>query len=107
MNQELLIKLMVDAKLKLRIHTDAFNDEIEDLISAAAADLIRHNACQASHLESDEVDPLVKRAILTFVRAYFGQPDDQERLQKDYENQKAMLMTTTGYTNWGDIDGQI
>lgn len=107
MNQELLVKLMVDAKLKLRIHTDAFNEEISDLISAAAADLVRHNACQETHLNGMTVDPLVKRAILTFVRAYFGQPDDQERLQKDYENQKAMLMTTSGYTDWGNINGQI
>ena len=105
MNQALSIKLLVDAKLRLRIHTDAFNDEIQDLIAAAAADLIRHNACQAEQLEECEVDPLIKRAMLTFVRAHFGQPDDRDGLLKDYDNQKAMLMTTTGYTDWGDIDG--
>jgi len=105
MNQELLVKLMKDAKLRLRIHTDAFNDEIQDLISAAAADLVRHNACQSEQLESCEVDPLIKRAILTFVRAHFGQPDDRDSLLNDYDSQKAMLMTTTGYTDWGDING--
>ena len=105
MNPELLVKLMVDAKLRLRIHTDAFDDEIEDLISAAAADLVRHNACQTAQLEGDKADPLIKRAILTFVRAHFGQPDDRDSLLKDYDNQKAMLMTTSGYTDWGNING--
>ena len=105
MNSQLLVLLMKDAKLRLRIHTDAFNDEIQDLISAGAADLIRHNACQTEQLEKCEVDPLIKRAIMTFVRAHFGQPDDRDSLLKDYDSQKAMLMTTTGYTDWGDIDG--
>lgn len=105
MNTFLLISLLVDAKLRLRLHTDAFNDEIKDLILAAAQDLIRHNAAQSDQFDGDELDPLIKRAVLTYVRAYFGDPEDPERLKADYENQKAMLMTSTGYTDWGDIDG--
>lgn len=105
MNQSLLTSLLDDAKLRLRLHTGAFDDEVKDLIEAAAADLIRHNAIQESQLNADRVDPLIKRAIMTYVRAYFGDPEDPERLKADYENQKAMLMTTSGYTDWGDIDG--
>lgn len=107
MNQSLLTSLLSDAKLRLRLHTDAFNDEISDLLNAAAADLIRHNAAQAGQFDSAELDPLIKRAVLTYVRAFFGDPEDPERLKADYDDQKAMLMTTTGYTDWGDIDGQI
>lgn len=105
MNTTLKTSLIADAKLRLRLHTNAFDNEISDLIDAAATDLIRHNAIQSSQLDNTTIDPLIKRAIMTFTRAYFGQPDDQERLQKDYEDQKAMLMTTTGYTDWGDING--
>lgn len=106
MNQSLLTSLLSDAKLRLRLHTTAFDMEVTDLIEAAATDLIRHNAIQESQLEGGNVDPLIKRAIMTYVRAFFGDPEDPERLKADYENQKAMLMTTSGYTDWGDIDGQ-
>ena len=109
MNTSLLTSLLADAKLRLRLHTTAFDEEIKDLILAATQDLIRHNAIQESQLNdittSNPLDPLIKRAIMTYVRAYFGDPEDPDRLKKDYEDQKAMLMTTTGYTDWGDIDG--
>lgn len=105
MNQSLLTSLLSDAKLRLRLHTTAFDTEVTDLIEAAATDLIRHNAIQNTQLDEASVDPLIKRAIMTYVRAFFGDPEDPERLKADYENQKAMLMTTSGYTDWGDIDG--
>lgn len=105
MNTSLLTSLLSDAKLRLRLHITAFDEEIKDLINAAAADLVRHNAIQESQLEAETIDPLIKRAIMTYVRAFFGDPEDPERLKEDYENQKAMLMTTSGYTDWGDIDG--
>ena len=100
MNATLKTSLIVDAKLRLRLHTDAFNDEIGDLIDSAALDLIKRNAIQESQLSDTTIDPLIKRAIMTYVRAYFGEPEDPERLKADYDEQKATLMTTTGYTNW-------
>ena len=100
MNATLKTSLIYDAKLRLRLHTDAFNDEIGDLIDSAALDLIKRNAIQESQLSDTTIDPLIKRAIMTYVRAYFGEPEDPERLKADYDEQKATLMTTTGYTNW-------
>lgn len=105
MNNTLLTSLLADAKLRLRLHITAFDEEIQDLIQAAALDLVRHNAAQDTQFAGEEIDPLIKRAVMTYVRAYFGTPEDPERLKADYENQKAMLMTTSGYTDWGDIDG--
>lgn len=105
MNQSLLTSLLSDAKLRLRLHTDAFDEEISDLINAAASDLVRHNAAQDEQLDGVAIDPLIKRAIMTYVRAFFGEPEDPERLKADYDNQKAMLMTTSGYTDWGEADG--
>ena len=105
MNQTVKTSLIEDAKLRLRLHIDAFDDEVGDLIDAAAADLIKRNAIQESQLNSVPVDPLIKRAILTYVRAFFGTPEDPERLKADYDEQKATLMMTSGYTDWGDTNG--
>lgn len=107
MNQTVLTSLLTDAKLRLRLHTDAFDEEVKDLIQAAAADLLSRNAIQANQLEALPVDPLIKRAIMTYVRAFFGEPEDAERLKADYDEQKATLMTTSGYTDWRDGNGQI
>lgn len=101
MNATVKTSLLADAKLRLRLHINAFDDEIGDLIEAAAADLLKRNAIQESQLVVD-MDPLIKRAILTFVRAHFGTPEDPERLKTDYDEQKATLMMTSGYTNWGN-----
>lgn len=105
MNATLKTSLLNDAKLRLRLHVNAFDDEISDLIEAAAADLIQRNAIQESQLSGTTIDPLIKRAIMTYVRAFFGTPEDPERLKADYDEQKATLMMTSGYTDWGDIDG--
>ena len=102
MNETVLASLLSDAKLRLRLHTDAFNDEIKDLIEGAASDLINLQAIQLEQVSDLPVDPLIKRAILTYVRAYFGQPENPEQLKADYDEQKATLMITTGYTTWTD-----
>lgn len=100
MNSEVLAALLTSAKLQVRLHTNAFDSQLEDLIEAAAADLIHRNAIQPNQVESNPVDPLIKRAIMTFVAAHFGTPENPERLMKDYDEQKATLMMTTGFTNW-------
>ena len=102
MTAEVLSALLADAKLRLRIHINNFDNEITDLIEAAAADLIGRNAIQSDQLTSLPVDPLIKRAIMTYVRAFFGTPEDPERLKADYDEQKATLMTSTGFTDWGE-----
>lgn len=105
MNNSVKTSLIEDAKLRLRLHINSFDDEIGDLIEAAAADLLHRNAIQESQLAAVPVDPLIKRAILTYVRAFFGTPEDPERLKADYDEQKATLMMTSGFTDWGGIDG--
>lgn len=100
MTEAVLSSLLADAKIAVRLHTNAFDNEISDLICACEADLLHRDAIQATQLDSYPVDPLIKRAIMTFVRAYFGTPEDPERLKADYDEQKATLMTTTGFTSW-------
>lgn len=88
------------AKLALRVCTDAFDDEILDLIAAAKLDL-----GIAGVSETEETDHLVSRAIITYCRMNFGQPDDYDRLKSSYDEQKAQLSMATGYTDWRDSSG--
>ena len=107
MTSDVLSALLTSAKLTLRLHTNAFDSEISDLIEACEADLLHRNAIQSDQMTTVPVDPLIKRAIMTYVRAFFGTPDDPERLKADYDEQKATLMMTTGFTDWEETDGQI
>ena len=84
-------------KLALRITTTAFDSELNDLIASALADL-----GIAGVTPTPEDDPLIIRAVTTYCRVNFGQPDDYERLKASYDEQKAQLRTATGYTNWGE-----
>lgn len=89
--------MLEKVKLALRISTAAFDSEITDLISAAEADL-----GVAGVTNTDESDPLIIRAVITYCRANFGQPDDYDKLKAAYDEQKAQLATHTGHTDWGD-----
>ena len=82
-------------KMALRITTDAFDDELTDLIAAAQLDL-----GIAGVVVPDDMDALVGRAVITYCRVHFGQPDEYDRLKKSYDEQKAQLMVATGYTVW-------
>lgn len=85
------------ARLALRITTDAYDNEISELVDAAAIDL---NI--AGVVLPDELDSVVNTAINTYVKMRFGQPEDYDRLKASYDEQKAQLATATGYTDWGD-----
>lgn len=80
-------------KLALRITTDAFDSEITDLISAACADL----GIVGVDAAYDTADPLLIRAIITYCRVNFGAPEDYDRLKASYDEQKAQLISCTGY----------
>lgn len=82
-------------KLALRITTDAFNAELTDLYNAALLDL------GIAGVTNDDInDPLILRAVITYVKLHFGQPDDYDRLKRSYDEQKAQLSTASGYTTW-------
>jgi uncharacterized membrane protein len=83
------------AKLALRVTTQAFDAEITDLIDAAILDM-----GVAGVTNDDTTDALIKRAVITYVRMHFGQPDDYERLKAAYDEQKAQLSMASGYTTW-------
>jgi hypothetical protein len=85
-------------KLALRITTDAFNSELTDLINAALLDMGIAGVTNGS-----TSDPLVLRAVITYCRLHFGQPDDYDRLKRSYDEQKAQLATASGYTDYSGV----
>ena len=87
--------MLQKVKMALRITTDAFDDELNDLIKAAVLDL------DIAGVDSDHgVDEIITRAIITYCKCNFGQPDDYDRLKASYDEQKAQLSMATGYTTW-------
>lgn len=88
-------ELLNKVKTALRVTTDAFDNEILDLISAAVIDL------DIAGIDSEHgVDAIITRAIVTYCRLNFGSPDEYDRLKASYDEQKAQLSMATGYTTW-------
>ena len=85
-------------KLAMRITTNAYDNEITGLINAALKDM-----GIAGITNNDDTDALILRAIITYCRLNFGQPDDYERLKASYDEQKAQLGMATGYTTWTEV----
>ena len=83
------------AKLANRMTTNDFDSEVERLLNAAFLDL-----GVAGVVISTELDPLVKQAAITYFLLHFGEPENYDRLERSYNEQKAQLATRTGYTNW-------
>lgn len=86
-------------KMALRITTTAYDEELLDLIEAAQLDL-----GIAGVVLPDSLDDICRRAIITFCKMSFGLPEDYDRLKASYDEQKAQLVTATGYTDWLDDD---
>lgn len=90
---------MIDkVKLALRITTNAFDTEITDLIEAALKDL-----GIAGVTNDDITDPLIIRAVITYCKCHFGEPDEYDRLKRSYDEQKAQMSMATGYTTWTGV----
>lgn len=89
--------MLEKVKMALRITTNAYNDELNDLISAAQTDL-----GIAGVALPETLDAICQRAIITYCKLHFGEPDDYDRLKASYDEQKAQLSMATGYTEWTD-----
>lgn len=89
--------ILTKVKTSLRITTDDFDDEVQDLIEACVADL-----STAGVIVPDYSDTLILQAVKTFCRAHFGVPDNYDKLKASYDEQKAQLSMRSGYTNWAN-----
>ena len=84
-------------KVRLRITTDAFDDEITDLINSALLDLGIAGVNGENAIISNA---LVLTAVATYVKMMFGEPDEYDRIKRSYDEQKAQLSMSTGFTVW-------
>lgn len=98
-----LIEATKAAKLALRITTDAFDTQIQRLLRTALADMNIAGVDGENALISND---LVLEAATTYVCAHFGEPDEYERLKASYDEQKAQLSMSTGYTQWSAQEGE-
>jgi len=97
--------LLDDVRVACRVATTTFDDELSDLIQAGFAD-IGITDVRDSLLTENSCPPLIKRAILTYCKMNFGQVDDgfYDRLKESYDEQKAQLLMSSEYTDWGDTN---
>ena len=86
---------MIDKiKLALRIKTDDFNEEINDLINACKRDL----ALAGVRVISED-DPLILRAITLYCKANFGYGDEKGTFQNAYSALRISLSLAGDYVD--------
>jgi len=91
--------MLTKVKLALRITTEAFDSELSDLIEAAKIDL-GIAGVDLPVTTDNAFDAIITRAIITYCKIHFGEPDEYDRLKASYDEQKAQLSMATGYTTW-------
>jgi hypothetical protein len=89
---------LADVKKVLRISSSAFDTEISNLISAAEEDLKIFSIVPEKVVDTD---PLVRNAIITYVKAQFGWDNpDSEKLMASYASQKSALALVRKYNGY-------
>ena len=97
--------MLEQVKAALRITSDAFDTDLQNLMEAALLDLGVAGVTKETSEDPESVtDPLVIRAVCTYCAMNRINIEDGQRdwLKRSYDEQKAQLQTATGYTNWGD-----
>lgn len=93
--------MLEKVKTALRISTDAFDEELELLIQSALLDLgIAGVINSVLNPDMGYPDAIITQAVITYCKMNFGLPEDYDRLKRSYDEQKAQLVTATGYTDW-------
>lgn len=82
-------------KRNLRISTDAFDEDIQDLIVAAKKDMEL-----VGIKKLDEADPLISRAIILYCKGHFYMYNkDSEKYLQSYDLLKQHLSMAGDYNN--------
>lgn len=88
--------MLTKVKAALRLTVNDYDDELTLMILSALSDL-GISDINRTLLTSTSTDELITMAVITYCRMHFGTPDDYERLERSYKEQKAQLITATGY----------
>lgn len=88
------MSILTDVKNALRVSSKFPEDEVNDLIEAGKLDL----RLAGVYFKDEDVDPLIKRAIITYCKANFGYDNpDADRFQKSYTMLKQHLSLAGDY----------
>lgn len=90
-------------KRALRVTASVFDTELAALIEAALDDL----EIAGVAARDNEDRPLIRRAVTTYCKANFGEPEDYDRLKTSYDEQKSQLMTAVGYAERAGSDEEV
>ena len=84
--------LIESIKLTLRRKTDAYDDEIQDLINTCKTDL------KVSGVEViEESEPLTKQAIKLYCKGHFGYDENSQKFIEAYEKLKISMALSGDY----------
>lgn len=95
--------MLARVKLALMLSTTDFDTELTGLISAAVKDL-NIAGVEGLTVTTDSTDDIVIRAIITYCcyqfELVYGDQNRAKNLKVSYDEQKAQLSMSTGYTVW-------
>ena len=91
-------------KTACRVTSNAYDTELTDLISAGLADIGITDVKASALADADSLDSLVQRAVITYCKMNFGYlaTDQYQKFKASYDEQKAQLLMSSKYTEWGD-----
>lgn len=98
--------MLIDkVKVATRISVIDYDGELNDLIAAAFHDL-GITDIKSEMLTEEGIDPLIERAVITYCKMNFGylSTDQYQKFKAAYDEQKAQLLMSSTYTDWGDTD---
>lgn len=89
-------------RLSIRTKSKAFDPEIVDLIHAAREDLALGGVLPER--TRDEADLLIKRAVMTYIKAEFGlDNEDVDKYRAAYDRLKVSLALSSDYIGGGEV----
>lgn len=94
--------MLEKVKMALQISSADFDAELNDLVESAKLDLNLNDVSKKA-----EPDALLERAIISYVSYMFelshGNLNRADAMKRAYDEQKAMLGMSTGYTDrWSE-----
>ncbi len=94
---------LASVRHSVRLSSTVHDGELTDLINAARADLVLGGVLEAK--ANDESDPLIKKAVTTYVKAEFGlDNEDADRLRASYKEQRnGLTLSDSLYRGGGGI----
>lgn len=93
-----MVDIKEAVKTSLRLSNDAFDEEIETLISASKIDLAQADI--KVDKANDDTIPIIRQAIIIYCRLHFGEPSDYDRLKMAYDEIKHQLSMNSEFTDF-------